>query len=106
MRQLCLHDATEEMDMQLVQLEKARAILSKVSESLELKVEPDTTDAYLLIADMGRLHLLLCTADELLHRVIPELKTISNDVLKIHNKHKRDREELNKKVRSCLEHAD
>ena len=98
----CLYNATEEMDLQLVQLEKARAILSKVADAFSQKVEPGTSDAFLLIADMERLHLLLSTADELIYRVIPELKTIGNDVLNIYKRHRRDWEIMQEKARSNL----
>ena len=94
MRQQCMYDAATEMDLQLVQLEKARAILSKVNETFERKIEPGTSDAFSLIADTERLHLLLTTADELISRVIPELKIISNDVYESYKLHKRGWEEM------------
>ena len=98
MAKKCLYELTAEVDIQTVQLEKARAILSKINEALEIDVKPDTTDAFLLVADIGRLHLLLGAADEIIFRVIPELKAISEDMLKSYKRQKREWEDLHQRA--------
>ena len=101
-----LYDVSSEVDIQTLQLEKARAILSKLNEALEQDVKPDTTEAFLLIADIGRLNLLLGAADEIIFRVIPELKAISEDVFKSYKTQKREWEDLQQRVIRNLEDGD
>jgi len=81
---MSLFDLSNKIEEQHTQLIFALAVLREAREYLERKIEPDSTEAYCLIRQTERIHLLLGAADELACRVLPELNDTAGELIALH----------------------
>ena len=75
---LCLYDTTNHLDEQVIQLQRARAVLTEISGYFEYTIKPGTLEAHQLALRSENIHLLLSVLDDILYRTAPQLEAISN----------------------------
>ena len=78
--------AINEVELQLVQIEIARAVLSEAGRYHEKKVIPDSAEAYLLAINSERVLNLIVATDQILAEIEPNLQKIADDLMEEHKK--------------------